>query len=318
MVAIPIEGDIFCTFFNISSAVKKLVISDIVLIRSSFCLVFLLVFILITLLIMKINKIYKCNCIPRNMDLNLIAYIIISVLIVSAVSLIGLLTFLIKTKSLDKILLYMVSFSVGALFGDVFIHLLPDVFKESNALYAGVFILLGIIFSFIMEKFIHWRHCHTPESKHHHHKLAYMNLVGDAMHNFIDGLIIAGAYFISIPAGIATTIAVLFHEIPHELGNFGILVYSGYSKLKALFLNFVTALTALLGAVIGILLGSSGAAITFLVPFAAGNLIYIAGTDLIPELHKNTCDEFKISESAIQLACMILGIVIMASMILLE
>jgi len=252
------------------------------------------------------------------MNFNLIAYIIVSVLIVSAVSLIGLITFLIKTKNLDKILLYLVSFSVGALFGDVFIHLLPDVFKESNSIYAGLFILSGIIFSFIMEKFIHWRHCHTPESKQHHHRIAYMNLVGDGMHNFIDGLVIAGAYFISIPAGIATTIAVLFHEIPHEFGNFGVLVYSGFSRLKALFFNFLTALTALLGAVIGIILANIGITTIFLVPFAAGNLIYIAGTDLIPELHKNSCDDFKISESAIQLLVMILGIVIMASLILLE
>jgi len=252
------------------------------------------------------------------MDWNIIAYVMISVIIVSAVSLIGLLTFLIKNRNLDKILLYLVSFSVGALFGDVFIHLLPDVFKGSNTLYAGIFILSGILFSFVMEKFIHWRHCHTPESKQHHHSLAYMNLVGDGMHNLIDGLIIAGAYFISIPAGIATTIAVLFHEIPHEFGNFGVLVYGGFSRLKALFFNFLTALTALLGAILGIILGNAGATTTFLVPFAAGNLIYIAGTDLIPELHKNSCDDFKISDSAIQLAVMILGIAIMASLILLE
>ena len=252
------------------------------------------------------------------MIFSIIAYIIVSVIIVSAVSLVGLLTFLIKTKNFDKIVLYLVSFSVGALFGDVFIHLLPDVFKESNSIYAGIFILSGILFSFIMEKFIHWRHCHTPESRHHHHRLAYMNLVGDAMHNFIDGLVIAGAYFISIPAGIATTIAVLFHEIPHEFGNFGVLVYGGFSRLKALFFNFLTALTALVGASLGIILGNLGATTTFLVPFAAGNLIYIAGTDLIPELHKNSCDNFKVSESAIQLLVMILGIAIMASLIVLE
>jgi len=252
------------------------------------------------------------------MDWNIALYIIVSVIIVSAVSLVGLLTFLIKSKNLDKILLYLVSFSVGALFGDVFIHLLPDVFKNSSTIYAGVFILSGILFSFILEKFIHWRHCHTPESRHHHHRVAYMNLVGDAMHNFIDGLVIAGAYFISIPAGAATTIAVLFHEIPHEFGNFGVLVYSGFSRLKALFFNFLTALTALLGAVAGIILSNAGATTTFLVPFAAGNLIYIAGTDLIPELHKTSCDDFKISESAIQLFFMMLGIAIMACLILLE
>jgi zinc and cadmium transporter len=252
------------------------------------------------------------------MSISTLLYIIVSVLIVSATSLIGILTFLIKNQNIDKIILYLVSFSVGALFGDVFIHLLPEAFKTSTNAAVGLYILAGILFSFIMEKFIHWRHCHTPESKHHHHRLAYMNLVGDAMHNFIDGLIIAGAYFVSIPVGIATTIAVLFHEIPHELGNFGVLVYGGFSKLKALLFNFLTALTALLGAIIGILLGDAGAATTFLVPFAAGNLIYIAGTDLIPELHKTSCDDFKFSESFGQLLCIILGILIMMGMLLLE
>ena len=199
------------------------------------------------------------------MDFRTIAYIIISVIIVSAISLIGLITFLIKNRHLDKILLYMVSFSVGGLFGDVFIHLLPDVFRQSKTVLAGVFILSGIIFSFIMEKFIHWRHCHTPASQHHEHNLAYMNLIGDAMHNLIDGLVIAGSYFISIPAGVATTIAVAFHEIPHEFGNFGVLVYGGFSKFKALLFNFLTALTSILGAVFGIMLGNSGVATTFLV-----------------------------------------------------
>ena len=253
-----------------------------------------------------------------SVQLNIILYVIISVIIVSAISLIGLVTFLFKSKNLDKILLYLVSFSVGGLFGDVFIHLLPDVFRGSKTVLAGVFILSGILFSFIMEKFIHWRHCHTPASKHHTHNLAYMNLIGDAMHNFIDGLVIAGSYFISIPAGVATTIAVAFHEIPHEFGNFGVLVYGGFSKLKALLFNFLTALTSVLGAVLGIMLGNSGVATTFLVPFAAGNLIYIAGTDLIPELHKTSCDDFKISESTGQLLCIILGILVMMSILLLE
>jgi len=252
------------------------------------------------------------------MDFNIILYIIVSVIIVSAISLVGLITFLVKNRNLDKILLYLVSFSVGGLFGDVFIHLLPDVFRESKTVLAGIYILIGILFSFVMEKFIHWRHCHTPESKHHHHHVAYMNLIGDAMHNFIDGLVIAGSYFISIPAGIATTIAVAFHEIPHEFGNFGVLVYGGFSKLKALLFNFLTALTSILGAVLGIILGNAGATTTFLVPFAAGNLIYIAGTDLIPELHKTSCDDFKLSESFGQLLCIILGILIMMSILLLE
>jgi len=248
----------------------------------------------------------------------LLRYIFGSVIIVSLVSLIGLASFTIKRAKLEKILLYFVSFSVGALFGDVFIHLLPDAFKGQDNIIIGLYVLSGIVFSFIMEKFIHWRHCHTPASKQHHHHFAIMNLIGDAMHNFIDGLVIAGSYFVSIPVGIATTTAVLFHEIPHETGNFAVLIYGGFTKLKALFYNFITALTAVLGAAAGILLSNSVASFAFLVPFAAGNLIYIAGSDLVPELHKTTCEDFSLRDSFFQLLAIVLGIGIMLSLLLLE
>lgn len=248
----------------------------------------------------------------------LLLYVFGSVFIVSLVSLIGLASFAIKQKRLESILLYLVSFSVGALFGDVFIHLLPDAFKNSTTAYIGVYVLCGILFSFVMEKFIHWRHCHVPASKQHPHNFAIMNLIGDAMHNFIDGLIIAGSYFVSIPVGIATTTAVLFHEIPHETGNFAVLLYGGFSKLRALSFNFFTALTALLGAVAGILLSSSTNSFTFLIPFAAGNLIYIAGSDLVPELHKVSCEDFRLGESALQFFSIALGIGVMLLLLLLE
>ena len=248
----------------------------------------------------------------------LLLYVFGSVIIVSLVSLVGLASFSIKQKRLEKILLYLVSFAVGALFGDVFIHLLPEAFKESNASLIGIYVLTGILFSFIMEKFIHWRHCHTPLSKQHHHHFAIMNLFGDAMHNFIDGLIIAGAYFVSIPVGIATTTAVLFHEIPHETGNFAVLIYGGFTKLKALFYNFLTALTAVLGALAGVLLSSSTSSFAFLVPFAAGNLIYIAGSDLVPELHKSTCEDFSLKESLFQFIAIALGIGVMMLLLLME
>src|SRR3989344_3424132 len=180
--------------------------------------------------------------------IEVVAYTILSVLIVSIVSLIGILALSIKTDKLKKILIYTISFSAGALFGDAFIHLIPEAVKETGfGLKTSLFILLGIIFSFIIEKFIHWRHCHLPHSKEHIHPFAVMNLLGDGIHNFIDGIIIGASYLASIPTGIATTIAVILHEIPQEIGDFGVLLQGGFSKSKALAFNFLTAATAILG-----------------------------------------------------------------------
>ena len=239
-------------------------------------------------------------------------YIILSVVFVSLISLIGIL--LLKVKNLEKILLYLVSFSIGALFGDAFIHLIPEAFEEIKPVYAGIYVLSCLLFSFMVEKFIHWRHCHVQTSKKHPHRFVYMNLIGDGVHNFIDGLIIAGSYFVSIPVGMATTIAVVFHEIPQEIGDFGVMLYGGLSRRKALLFNFLTALTALLGALIGVILSSVDFVLNFLIPFAAGNFIYIAGTDLIPELHKDGVGR----KSFIQMFIMILGILVIFSLTFLE
>jgi zinc and cadmium transporter len=142
-----------------------------------------------------------------------------------------------------------------------------------------------------------------------------MNLVGEGVHNFIDGIIIATSYLVSIPVGIATTIAVIFHEIPQEISDFGVLVYGGFTKKKALLANFLIALTAVIGAIITLLIGTSVENIlTFLIPFAAGNFIYIACSDLIPELHKET----KLKISLTQLILFVLGILVMAALLLVE
>jgi zinc and cadmium transporter len=167
----------------------------------------------------------------------------------------------------------------------------------------------------VVEKIIHWRHCHHPTTEDHPHPFAKMNLVGDTVHNFIDGIIIAGSYLVSIPVGIATTIAVVFHEIPQEIGDFGVLLYGGYTKNKALFVNFLTALAAILGAVIALVLSSSVEQLAmFIVPFAAGNFIYIAGADLIPEIHK----EVELSKSIMQGITFILGVLVMLGLLFLS
>jgi len=243
-------------------------------------------------------------------------YSLTSVVIVSLLSIIGIFTLSIKTSLLKRVVIYMVSFSAGALLGDAFMHLLPETIAENGfTINTSIYILTGIVVSFVLEKVIHWHHCHEPECDEKEHAFAYMNLLGDGIHNFIDGLIIGASYMISIPVGVATTIAVILHEIPQEIGDFGVLIHGGFSKLKALLLNFLTALSAIIGAVVAIVLGSQAEEATlFLVPFAIGAFIYIAAADLIPELHKET----KIGKSVIQLVWFILGIGLMMLLLLVE
>ena len=249
--------------------------------------------------------------------MDIFLYAIISVLIASLISLIGLLTLSIKTKKLNKILIYIIGFSAGALLGDAFIHLLPEIVEEAGfTLTISFSLLAGILIFFILEKFIHWNHCHRHTSEETHvHSFAYTNLIGDALHNFLDGIIIASAYIISIPAGIATTIAVILHEIPQEIGDFGILMHAGFSKSKALLTNFMTALAAVLGTIITFWISGSIENIEkILIPIAAGGFIYIASSDIIPELHKET----KIWKSILQLISILVGIAVMALLIFLE
>jgi len=245
-------------------------------------------------------------------------YSLVSVVIVSLISLVGVLTFSLKEEDLKKMLLYFVSFSAGGLFGHAFIHMIPEAVGENGfGLQVSLYILIGIITSFIVEKFLQWRHCHIPTSEEHPHSFAYMNLFGDAVHNFIDGLIIGGSYLASIPLGVATTLAVVFHEIPQEIGDFGVLIYGGFNKSRAIFFNFSTALTAIFGAIVALSLGFliQETFIPFLIPFAAGNFIYIAGSDLIPELRK---EEPGLLKSALQLTAFVLGVLMLFSLVFLE
>lgn len=236
-------------------------------------------------------------------------YTLISVIIVSLISLVGVFTLSFDQKKLDKFLIYLVGLSTGTLLGDAFIHLIPEAFKESkNTIFTSISILFGILTFFILEKFVHWRHCHKMPSAHHPHPFSYIILVGDAMHNFIDGLIIAASFLVSIPLGIATTLAIILHEIPHEIGNFGSLIYGGFSRGKALLFNALTALASIFGALLVLSINmDSDSLISFLVPFAAGGFIYVANSDLIPELHKNT----EIKKSFLQIATFVIGILLM-------
>ena len=236
-------------------------------------------------------------------------------LAVSLTSLIGLLTLPLEEQKIRSILLYFVSFSAGGLFADAFIHLIPEAAEKGLELKVPMYILSGIIASFILEKLIQWRHCHIPTSEEHPHPFAYMNLFGDGVHNFIDGVVVAGSYIASFPVGMATTLAVVFHEIPQEIGDYGVLLHGGFTKNKALLFNFLTALMAVFGALLALALSVYIENFTiFLLSFAAGEFIYIAGSDLVPELHKET----KPSKSTLQLIAFIFGVLVLLCLALIE
>ena len=215
-------------------------------------------------------------------------YILIATILVSAISLIGVLTLFFKKEILDKILLTLVSFSAGGLLGGAFFHLLPDSIEElglDRLLEIFLFLIFGFCIFFILEQFINWHHHHDCVSCEKVASFSYLVLISDGVHNFIDGLIIAASFVVSPSVGLITVLAVALHEIPQEIGDFGVLIYGGFKRSRALFLNFLSGLVAVAGGIIGFFLsGKIGDSIVFLLPFAAGNFIYIAASDLIPEI----------------------------------
>jgi len=211
-----------------------------------------------------------------------------------------------KKEVLDKILIFLVSLSAGALMGGAFLHLLPEASgaMSIDSLF-GVFLISFIIF-FLIEKILHWRHCHKADCLVH--TFGYMNLVGDSVHNFIDGLVIASVFMVDVKLGIVTTLAVAIHEIPQEIGDYGVLIYAGFKRKMALILNYAVALTVVLGGIAGYLLFSSlESFLPFLMPFAAAGFVYIAASDLMPEIRK----ESNLKKSIISFLVFIIGISLM-------
>jgi len=204
---------------------------------------------------------------------------------VSLVSLIGIFSLLLREGWLNKILFMLIGFSAGGLIGGAFLHLLPEALEQASSQIIFPYLILGFIAFFVLEKYFHWRHCH--EGVCSVHAFTYLNLIGDAIHNFTDGLVIGASFIVSINFGIITTLVIIMHEIPQEIGDFGVLVYGGFSKFKALYYNFVIALTCVLGTMVGYFISVYIKNFSpFLLPFTAGGFIYIAACDLVPELHK--------------------------------
>ena len=240
-------------------------------------------------------------------------YTIISVLIISTLSLVGIFTLSLNVNRLNKLIHYLVSFAVGTLLGGAFLHLLPEIISSSGkfSTFTALHVSFGILIFFGLEKFVRWRHCHDIDCAEHSKHLVPMNLMGDGLHNFIDGLIIGVAYLVSVQVGIATTIAIVFHELPQEMGDFGVLVQGGISRTKALQYNFLISLLAFAGAIIAVIIGPKiYKFVDALIPITAGGFIYIACSDLIPELHRKD----KPFESIIQVLFIIFGIAVMLTL----
>lgn len=244
-------------------------------------------------------------------------YALISVIVVSLISLVGVITLSFKEQTIKKYVFVFVSLAIGALLGDAFLHIIGESIEETGNIEMVAFLVIaGIVLFFLIEKILHWHHhLEQGDEERHIHPVGKMILVSDGLHNLIDGLIIGAAYLVDIQLGIATTLAVILHEIPQEIGDFGVLLHAGYTVKKALWFNFLSALAAVAGVIIALFLGSITESFTlWLLPLAAGGFIYIAIADLVPELHK-TKDWRNI---ILQVVMICVGVALMALLLLLE
>lgn len=239
--------------------------------------------------------------------------IILATVIVSLISLIGVVIISASKNVLKTVVLMLVALAAGTLLGDAFFHMLPESLEEGGPASVFGYTLFGFVLFFVIEKFLRWRHCHDEDCELHHsqgkvHPIAYLNLIGDGVHNFIDGVILATSFLANVNIGIATTVAIVLHEIPQELSDFGVLLHSGLSPRKALLYNLLSGLTAVAGAIVAYysVLQLSGLT-SVLVPVSAGGFLYIAAVDLTPELHK----ERGTTLSILQFTVFLVGIAIM-------
>ena len=240
--------------------------------------------------------------------MSILLWIILATLVNGLVAFAGALSLLIKAKLFKKLLVILVAFSAGALLSGAFFHLLPESLEHLPAVNVFAYLMAGFIVFFLVERFLYWHHCHLHGEKCETHPVSYLILFGDGIHNFIDGIIIGVSFLVSIPFGIVTALLIIGHEIPQELGDFGVLVYGGFSKGKALIYNFFSQLTAVIGGVVGYFFSTRIEGIMpFILPFAAGGFIYIAASDLIPELHK----EPRLEKSLLSFMFFLVGIAFM-------
>lgn len=231
--------------------------------------------------------------------------VVVATTVVSLLSLVGVFALSLKEKTLHSILFVVVAFSAGSILGAVYFDLLPEAMKLAGESVAAVYITLGFTVFFFLERFIYWYHGHGHESdisvempnRATAKSFGYLNILGDGIHNFVDGTVIAGSFLAGFPVGLTTTIAVIFHELPQEIGDYGILVYAGFKRARALLLNFVVALAVIFLETVQALGG-------VLVAFSAGGFTYLGASELIPELH----EEKRFTKSVVQFVMFLLGI----------
>ncbi len=236
----------------------------------------------------------------------MLLYILLAVIVVSLISLVGIFFFFMRTKTINRAIPVLVAFASGSMLGAAFLHMLPEALESygttTSASVVFPIVIAGMLVFFMLERILYWHHCHAGVCEVH--PFVYLNLVGDGIHNFVDGMVIAASFMINPALGVVATVAVIAHEVPQELGDFGILLFGGFSKRKALGFNFISATMAIIGAMTAYFyLGMFGLS-PLLIAFAAGGFIYIACVDLMPRLQK----ELDREKSVIQLFLFITGI----------
>lgn len=249
--------------------------------------------------------------------------IIIATSVTSLFSLIGIYALSLREKTLHSILLILIAFSAGSILGAAHFDLLPEAIELAREHYeesfAYIYITMGFIFFFFIERFVYWYHGHGHETdisvktadRAATKSFVYLNLIGDGIHNFVDGMIIAVSFLTGLSVGLAATVAVIFHELPQEMGDYGILIFGGFNRRKALLLNFVVALAVIVGGISGVLLIETVEQLSgVLIALSAGGFIYLAASELIPELQ----EEKSFKKSVVQFALFVLGIALIWSL----
>ena len=225
------------------------------------------------------------------------------------VSLVGIATLPFSEEGLKRITFVLISLAVGALFGDAILHILPEVFRhDTHSFKSSLWVLAGMFASFVFEKFLRWKDHHELEQTPGIKPAGRIILVSDGLHNLVDGILIGASYLANRDVGLATTLAVALHELPHEIGDFGVLIDSGYSKGKALLFNFFCACIAIVGVIVAFGFHSSSDNFPWIaLPLTAGSFLYVAGSNLTPELQKENAP----MKSLLQCIAMMAGVGLM-------